>query len=572
MWHLWDKNVVRIELAVVCLKEADSEVHVHEAGSLFDDAPSSQPPAPPVDHRALARSFGVPSVVEASFPRRVKAMLPTAPIHRLAEITGWRDWSDAGYDPRVLAVAAVDAVIARQGLVTGMTYDDLVLALAELANLAVPGRNDDEYFDVARYVTDGLLNNRDDNDGQAFRYRYSDYTGGHTAREFGFHLLVERTKADGSIVLEASTEAVNALRGGLDLRVEDAQEAMRHILAVQIAQGRLDDAELSAEHNQRLSLELAGQIRDLLDATRADVARVDWAGDVTARLASARSHVERCIEADGELAAHLAREDVGDAATAETAGRIVELLEAALHQHRGLHNQLIVAPRVFLEEQQRQELNRRGHALWRTSVRRGLLEPLSARNAGVARPLLEAFLVAELGVVPPRLPQLGRLFDKLLEQRTRETIEPAVDEDVDIDELPDEPDVFDAVEIGAARTLLASCRTAPRRFSELLADAELESSSVEELVRLSVLWCYGAEHDDEPALASELIDDDMVAVPVGESFAAGRWHGDELLVGTVAALADVLDDVDDRYDLDTVDRVPVLVLPGRVGPASARRA
>lgn len=543
--------------------EVEQDARFEEAGDLFDDAHTAQPATGAVDHRALVRSFGVPSVVDASFVRRVKAMLPTAPIHRLAEITGWREWGDAGYDPRVLAVTAIDAVIARQGLVTGMTYDDLVLALAELANLAVPGRQEDEHFDVARYVIDGLLNNRDDNDGQAFRYRYSDYTDGHTVREFGFHLLVERTKADGSIVLEASTEAVNALRGGLDLLVEDAQEAMRHILSVQITQGRLDDAEVSAEHNQRLSLELAGQLRDMLDATRADVARVDWAGDVTVRLASARTHVERCIEADGQLRAHLAREDVGDAATAETAGRIAELLEAALVQHRALHHQLIIAPRVFLEEQQRQELNRRGHALWRTSVRRGLLEPLSARTAGEARPLLEAFLVAELGVVPPRIPQLGRLFDKLLEQRAREAVEPSIDEDIEFDELPDEPDVFDPIEIGTARALLASCRSEPRRFSELLSEAEFEGPAVAELVRLSVLWCYGAEHDDEPVLAGELIDDDMVAVPTGAPFIAGRWCGDELVVGTVAALAEVLEN-----DATGVERVPVPALSG-LEPESA---
>lgn len=502
--------------------------------------------APSRSYRALLFSFGVSGAADVSFSRRVRAMLPAAPIHRLAAITGWRDWGDAPYDPRTLAVAAVDAVIARQGLATGMTYDDLTLALAHLADLAAPGRDYDEYLEVARYVIDGLLNNRDDNDGQAFRFTYSDYQGGHSALELPFHLLVERTRSDGVIVLEASTEAVNALRGGLDLRVEDAQEAMRHILAVQLSEGRLDDAEVSAEHNQRLSLEFASQIRDLLEATRADVAKVDWAGDVTGRLTSARGHVERCIDADGALLAHLGREDVADADTANAAARIGELLEASLTQHRNLHHQLIVAPAVFLEEQQRQELNRRGHALWRTSVRSGVLEPAAALQAGVALPLLERFIVASLGVECPQLPQLGRMFDRLLEQHTRNAAAPDLDEvAVDFGDLPDEPDVFDRAAIVAARSIMTTCRTGPRLLSDLLLDGERRDADTAELVRLSALWCFGSEFDDEPATAAELVDEDIVAVDTGTQFTSTRWSGNDLLIGTANDLAAWLDTVDE---------------------------
>jgi hypothetical protein len=246
--------------------------------------------------------------------------------------------------------------------------------------------------------------------------------------------------------------------------------------------------------------------------------------------------VERCLEADGQLLAHLAQEDVGDSRTAETAARISDLLESALSQHRGLHHQLITAPAVFLEEQKRQELNRRGHAQWRTSVRAGLLEPLVAMRAGVARPVLERFLVLELGPVAPRTPHLGRLFDKMLDQRPRVEVE-APDDEIDLDELPSEPETISRELVEQARSVLSRCRSGPCLLSDLLVAAG-EAQDVAELVRLSVLWCFGAEHDDEPALAGELIDEDIVALRSGATFQSGPWSGDDLVVGTAADLGD----------------------------------
>lgn len=484
--------------------------------------------------RVLAR-IGVPGVADVSFTKRLRAMLPTAPVHRLSAITNRQEWAGAAYDARALSIAAIDAVIARQGLGVGLEYDDLVLDIAQLARLAADDRVEDESLDVARYIVDGLLNNRDGNTGQAFRYSYSDYRDGHVTREIAFYLLVERSRADGRIVLEASVEAVNALRGGLDMNVEDAQTAMRFILDVQIREGRLEDAEISAEMNQRLSYEQATQLRELLDVTRADIARVDWAGDVLARLKRARDHVGRCIDADSRLLAHLEQEDVRDQATAATTERIVNLLEAALTQHRSLHGQLMSAPEVFLEEQRRQELNRRGRPVWSTSVRDGILVPFAGLGMAEALPIAERFLTDTLGITPPRLPHLGRLLDRLLERRLARD-EPEVDlDDVDLDDIADEPDPFPPAVTTAARRVIAACRETPRRLSSMLDDAEADGPLVAELVRLSVLWCYGAEGDDEPTIAAELIDDDLVALFDGTRFANERWTGDDLLVGTIAA-------------------------------------
>jgi hypothetical protein len=464
-------------------------------------------------------------------------------VHRLSHITGWRDWGEAPYDPRALSIAAIDAVIARQGIGVGLEYDDLVLDIAQLARLAAPGRPEDESLDVAKYVVDGLLNNRDGNAGGAFRFSYSDYREGHTTREVAFYLLVERTRADGRIVLEASVEAVNALRGGLNMNVEDAQTAMRFILEVQIKEGRLEDAEVSAEMNQRLSYELATELRELIDTTRADIARVDWAGDVLRRLARARDHVGRCIEADSQLLAHLEQEDIVDATTAPTTARIVRLLESALTQHRSLHGQLISAPDVFLDEQRRQELNRRGRPVWSVSIRDAILVPFSGLPVPAALPLAERFLTATLGVEPPRIVHIGRLLDRLLEHRAVSDEQHVDLDNVDMDDIPEEPDPFPPAVTTAARTVIATCRETPRRLSALLDDAAIHGDDVAELVRLSVLWCYGAEGDDEPTIAAELVDDDLVALFDGTRFDSHRWCGDDLLVGLVTTLGDDTDSI-----------------------------
>jgi hypothetical protein len=141
------------------------------------------------------------SVTEEGFVRRTRALLRTAPLHRLAQATSWQDWDSTPYDPRVLSLAAIDAVIARMGFATELSYEDVLVVVAELARIAAPDQPEDEHLKVAAYVLDGLLNNRDRNDSQQFALTYSDYSEGHTRRELRFFLLVEKARPDGQIVL-----------------------------------------------------------------------------------------------------------------------------------------------------------------------------------------------------------------------------------------------------------------------------------------------------------------------------------------------------------------------------------
>jgi hypothetical protein len=497
-----------------------------------------------VERRPVVELAG--SVADEGFVRRVRTLLRTAPVHRLAAITGWREWKDAPYDPRVLSQAIIDAVVARTGFANQLTYDDAIAILAGLAQLAAPDRGAEEHRDVASYVLDGLLNNRDQHPSQAFVFTYSDYRRGHTTRELPFFLLVEDTKSDGRTVLEADVGAINAFRGGLDLDVEDAQMAMELVLQAQLERGDLDQAEITAQHNQRLSYEMTAKIQALLEQTRSDLSRIDWETDVLAELQRARRHVRERMQVEEQILRHLAKgEEVRGDELKDTAARVVELLGSCLRQHRTLHERLIPAYDVFLEEQQRQELGRRSRGIGLFAPRTGLLEPVLAGPAAAAAAVGEVFVEQVAGPKVPHLPRLTELFAGLLSRP------PAAGADVGDDEVPpdpseveEEPELYAPQVLAAAGAILGRCTQSPTRLSELLAAASPHGPEAEEVVCLSVLWAFAPEADDEdPVDAGELLDPTVVAVADGARLSGGRWAGDDLLVGPAVQL---LADEDDQ--------------------------
>jgi hypothetical protein len=500
--------------------------------------------------RAASVPIVAGSVTEMGFVRRTRALLRTAPLHRLAQATSWQDWDSAPYDPRVLSLAAIDAVIARMGFATELSYEDVVVVVAELARIAAPNQPEDEHLKVAAYVLDGLLNNRDRNDSQQFSVSYSDYTDGHSRRELRFFLLVERARPDGQIVLEASADAVNVFRGGLNLRVEDAQMAMELVLQAQLERGDLDEAEVTAEQNQRLSYEMSAQIRALLDATRSDVRRVDWKGEMLNRLDRARDHVGQRIMVEGQILAHLSSGDeVREGDVKEKAQRVASLLEVCLREHRRLHERLMGASSVFLSEQQRQELRFRGHGLGLFSCTDQLLAPVLELGAAAAEDVTTTFAQTVLGPRSPRLPRLSDLIPMLLHRRTPGVGDRDDDDEPDLSDSDDDVEAYDPTILDAAALVVAPTRERQVRLSELLKQARAWDPEVEELVRLSVLWSFAPEYDDDELAGAvvDLIDPDVIVIATGNLLETQRWTGDDLLVGPATLL---LDDDDDGAVLE----------------------
>jgi hypothetical protein len=508
------------------------------------------------------------SVLEEGFLRRTKALMRTAPLHRLSQTTSWQGWDEDLYDTRVLALAAIDAVVARMGFATELTYEEALGIVAHLAALAAPERPEDEHVKVASYVLDGLLNDRDQNDAQAFLLPYSDYTEGHERRVLRFFLLVEKVRPDGRVVLEASTDAINVFRGGLNLRVEDAQMAMELVLRAQLERGDLDEAEITAEQNQRLSYEMSAKIRAILDSTRSDVSRVDWGGEVLADLDRARAHVGQRISVEEQILAHLATGDEArEGDVKEKSARVAGLLEACLSEHRSLHEALMGASSVFFDEQRRQELRFRGHGLGLFSCAEHLFTPTLVSPASLAAAVGEVFVEKVSGPVVPRIPRLCDLIPLMLRRRGTPGDIEFVDDALDLDDVGDDIEAFDPDIVDAASIVVARTAQEPVQLSALLAQARTWDPEVEELVRLSVLWAFAPEHDDDElaGIAADILEPGVVAIATGALIETEGWSGDDLLVGPVEMLVapeddedpPVVDAHDDAHDDDDHHHEPV---------------
>jgi hypothetical protein len=532
-------------------------------------ASRSSAPAAPGDAHERDEAWTGPATelvgttaAEEGFHRRTRALLRSAPVHRLAELASRQLWEHAeSFDLRVLSLAAMDDVMARQGLTSEHTYDSLVEFVSAMAAIAEPTATDDEHRDVGKLVVEGLLNLRDQTPGQKFDVAYSDYRVGHVQRHERFWLLIEKARPDGRVVVELSPDAINAFRGGLDLDVEDAQMATEYTLQAQIERNHLPDAEVTAQYNRQLSLELAAKVKGLLDATRADVDQVDWAEDVLNQLARARDHVGERSHVEESLLAHLAAGDeVRDPDLRGHAARVVSLLEECLSQHRRLHSQLIAAPDIFYFEQQRQALRRRGRGVGLFATRVDILDPVLVASRSSATDLGVEFALTTLGPRSPKLPRLYDLLDSMLAPR-RESDAALPDEEWDVDDVDDEIEEFPAETVHAATRVLAECDIEPRRLSELLVAteqlplADADRGRVADLVRLAVLWGFAPEFDDDTAtVATELIGPDMAVVTTGETFEAAGFAGDDLLVGSIHLLADHLDDDSDTDSGDDAER------------------
>lgn len=503
---------------------------------------------PPGQDANSARPRAMPgglSVHEPSFPGRVAAFLRFSPVIEAAQSARRREWPDDGYDIVTLALAAIDLVVSRQGFAEEATRQDVVAALASLAGLACPDRAPAEHLDVGGFVVDALLNRQGHQ--AKFRYVTSDYSStehGHRYREVPFSLLEERDHpVRDENVLRATADAINALIGGLNFDVADEQVATEIVLGRQLERNAFDSAVRSAERARLLSVGLAEELDRLVKQTRRDLRLVEdeWATDAPGRLASAREHIRERLATERQLLGKV-REALtsGEAPVLAAARRIAKLLEECQQRHEALHQRVIEARGVFLEEQERQSF-RPPALLNLPDPHQQVLLPLLELGQDTALPLAERFASDMLGPQVPRLPRLYRLVNDLWSRRAEPAL-PGVPDDGP--ELADPPapllpaEVIDVAVRAVASVrlparlsaLLAACRAAP------LASSERVRAQGAEVLNLSVLWAYSPEAaDDDGGLAAE----DLMVRILGRRTVADRdglplrlpgWAGDDLIV------------------------------------------
>ncbi|MFG2845350.1 hypothetical protein ACGF12_19575 [Kitasatospora sp. NPDC048296] len=480
--------------------------------------------------------FGL--VADAGFVRRCTVLARAAPLHRIDQRQAWQQFPDDLYDPRALALAALEAVVSRQGMELEATTEEVVEYLASLAQAAAPESSAEEHVAVARFVVRELLN--DHGGGAEFSIPYSDYRQGHSRGELSFRFLEEAFGRHGQAVLKASASAVNLLLVGLDHDLEDQQAANDAMLRRQVSTGRWGRAEESAAQSLKLSLLYAEQVRSLLAETERDVRSVDWDVRVPALLGSSRAHLmeRQAVECDLMEWMRQARNDVDDAEVRRTCVRILHLLERAHLRHTQLLERVIGARPAFLRAQSDQCFK----PVPRLSViglQEDLLDPLLELGAEQAEQVAALFADACGGPIVTRKPRL-RDFWELLLAPVRETRESFPDDPVDLITDEDEDSLgYAAQDFAAARRLLEQALQGPVRLSVLLAQAEKSDPAVADILALCVLRAFAPDAEEDEVCSTDLADlleERLVVLADGSTFDLGFMTGTDLLLVPAAPL------------------------------------
>ncbi|MDQ0665372.1 hypothetical protein QFZ35_003870 [Arthrobacter ulcerisalmonis] len=488
-------------------------------------------------------------VLDSSFADRVAVLMRSRPIVDGLNNAAHQTWPTALYDIATFALATIDLVISRQGFEDEVTQEEAIRFVAALAATAAPEQQQDEHEKVAGYTINLLVNRP--NHGLKFSYEISDFTAsGHVRRDVKFWLLrLKEDPAHGIGVLNASPDAINALVGGLEFDVADEQVANEAMLERQLARGAFAAAEKAATLHRALSLKFTQEIQGILRDTQRDLRSVlgRWTKEVPERLDQARDHIQERLNKEYRLLVK-AREslEVEDREVRAAAARIITMLEECHHRHQVLHQKVMGARLVFLDEQDRQAFRPPSLGL-SLDVADDVFEPFWNLSVPLAQPLADGWLVHITGPRAPRIPDLGRMVSDLFDIRRRhEPLEEFIEPEAIGD--PDPPVVAQHVRDAAIR--IAAEVGLPVRISTLIV-ASLTADEVlpnltdrlqaADLMTLAALWCFAPDDldDEEDApyvpptsveLAAAFFGDRAISDTDGTHLTLAGWAGDDLIV------------------------------------------
>jgi hypothetical protein len=463
--------------------------------------------------------------------RRLKALALTRPIHDLDARKHRLEGADyTVYAMAELALLAIDLVTVAMDFDRGADHLQVLRRLVPHVAAQAPGRPPAEHERVARWVLDNLINVGSVDRGFDAVYGTYRADGRYERRRFDFKLLVELASPGGEIYLRTTDEAVTVLVGALDTDVSSAQVATEVTLDNLIRRGRLSDARAAAEQARYRTVQYAEGLRRRLEATRRDVAAVDWLTDVPDLLDDALAHVEDRYRHENAILTNIRRHrDSADGADHKRrAAELVELVSDCVRRHTQLQARLLEAGAVFRAEQDRQQFAdapaRAGVDLYAQ-----LLAPTLACTVGAAQRPALAFFTGVAGVRVPRAPRLLDLVETLLSPSAEraalgaEVVEPELVEWV-------EPGRFSDEQWARAMDLLDVPPDPPRRLSGLLADARRDGEETARLVALVALHALAPEIGTARRQGDEAL---LVAVDDGTPLDDPTFAGSDLLVARV---------------------------------------
>lgn len=450
---------------------------------------------------------------DASRRRRAKTLATLAPLVLLEANKSYRGLEQ--YDLQELALAAIELIAVGMTLEGGATAADVVEAMLPALAAQHPEADEEQHRRVAGVVIETLID--------AHKASYADYADDDYVRRRYDVTLVREIEGPDGIHLRASIEAINAIIGALDSDIESAQHAAEEALRYALEKGKLDAAVQAARQATLRSIQYGEQIRTLLSATRRNVAAVDWEETAPRVIAEALDHLAARLETERTIIRSLAeqREEAGDESELDLAKLVIlqRLLETCIARHALLENKLLVAHKVFLDEQERQSFAPVG-ASYLYDVEQELLRPLLEAPYGAVAELLERFFARAGGIRTPTLPRLSTLTPGLLRapfERSElgaELIETEFAPEAELEHFP-QP-VWETVDA------LLETATEPIRLSELLARARRHSEQAARLLRLRCLHAFGPELGrPEQAQLRPLLFADDDGTPLNDAVFAG---------------------------------------------------
>ena len=265
------------------------------------------------------------------------------------------------YDSLVLALKVIDLIIDHTGLDRevdrAMVLQSLAPLLSAMDQAAGVGEDPERHAVMVDKVLGGLRNDPEHRRPFDFAYRDFDEQGQSVLRKLEFRLVADHFHPSGNIVLRLSNEAVNLYLNALELDIEDAQAAAEAVVQSQLARGKFNEAVQSAKNARWQSLRYQDKITNILRETRRDIGRVDWRDEVPRLLGEAIAHIgARLTTEESILKTAEERLDVIEPADegARAVAEVAHLIRDCRLRHVDLHDQLMRARNVFLDEQARQ--------------------------------------------------------------------------------------------------------------------------------------------------------------------------------------------------------------------------
>jgi hypothetical protein len=447
--------------------------------------------------------------------QRLRVLLHAKPLLWIAAYDSQRDSAVRHYDSLTLSIKLFDLLIESSGLDFGLDGHTVILMLAPLLTQMDTATGLTPDTERHTLVVERLLADlcNDDKGQKPFVLPYTSIEENNAVtRELQFWLMRWRFDHDGRIVLHLSNEAINLYLRSLALDIADAQTATEAVVQAQLESGRVAEAALSAREARLQSIRLTEAIERLIRETQRDLRRVHWTTSGPPLLDAALDHIKQRLAFEDTIVAaateKLEHLQPGSNEALQVA-EVQRLVSSCIQRHFALHQPLLRARTVFLDEQERQAFGEPADAR-QPDLGRDVLEPLLVAPRRQTEDLIEQIFSRLFAAQVPSVCSLADLITRQLqprrEQRPNTTLLP-VRTLVEVESEPPRypPEIYHRVE-----TYLLHLER-PTRLAELLMQAQRadEPPAVLELLALLALQWFAPDDQQTPPLRIERTTDPL---------------------------------------------------------------